>query len=174
MADWECHHGAELAAIRPEVTAQIGVKCRCGCLITLGEENSRKILAANTQACPGRSFWLVEVGPSRDDVFNDDIDRNSLLYLQCKQTRPNFVVRLHVDQAQFPCPGQYFRVRDGDSLSADLLTDIAFDKSLPPTRTVISTGEHLLLEFSSDEITAAGESCVGGFLAHAVILCTYI
>ncbi|XP_047370834.1 uncharacterized protein LOC124957701 isoform X1 [Vespa velutina] len=145
MADWECHHGAELAAIRPEVTAQIGVKCRCGCLITLGEENSRKILAANTQACPGRSFWLVEA-------------------------RPNFVVRLHVDQAQFPCPGQYFRVRDGDSLSADLLTDIAFDKSLPPTKTVISTGEHLLLEFSSDEITAAGESCVGGFLAHAVIL----
>ncbi|KAI4489498.1 hypothetical protein M0802_011033 [Mischocyttarus mexicanus] len=145
MADWDCHHGAELAAIRPEVTAQIGVKCRCGCLIALSEETSRKILAANTQACPGRSFWLVEA-------------------------RPNFVVRLHVDQARFPCPGQYFRVRDGDSLSANLLTDIAFDKSLPPTRTVISTGEHLLLEFFSDEITTAGESCVGGFLAHAVII----
>ncbi|XP_015182052.1 PREDICTED: uncharacterized protein LOC107069332 isoform X1 [Polistes dominula] len=145
MADWDCHHGTELAAIRPEVTAQIGVKCRCGCLITLGEVTSRKILAANTQACPGRSFWLVEA-------------------------RQNFVVRLHVDQAQFPCPGQYFRVRDGDSLSANLLTDIAFDKSIPSTRTIISTGEHLLLEFFSDEITAAGESCVGGFLAHAVII----
>ncbi|XP_014612298.1 PREDICTED: uncharacterized protein LOC106791281 isoform X3 [Polistes canadensis] len=145
MADWDCHHGTELAAIRPEVTAQIGVKCRCGCLITLGEETSRKMLAANTQACPGRSFWLVEA-------------------------RQNFLVRLHVDQAQFPCPGQYFRVRDGDSLSANLLTDIAFDKSLPSTRTIISTGVHLLLEFFSDEITAAGESCVGGFLAHAVII----
>lgn len=59
--DWECNHGKGLAAERPEVTAEIGTKCRCGCLINLRNETSRKILAASTQACPGRSFWLIQV-----------------------------------------------------------------------------------------------------------------
>lgn len=77
------------------------------------------------------------------------------------------MIRLHLDQTQFPCPGQYLRVRDGDSLSADLLTDIAFDKSTPATGTIFSSGQNLLLEFFSDELTASGGSCVGGFLGHA-------
>lgn len=75
------------------------------------------------------------------------------------------MIRLHLDQTQFRCPGQYFRARDGDSLNADLLTDIAFDKSAPAT--IFSTGQNLLLEFFSDELTASGDSCVGGFLGHA-------
>ncbi|XP_032671721.1 uncharacterized protein LOC116844362 isoform X3 [Odontomachus brunneus] len=139
---WECRHGMTLAAARPEVTAQIGVQCRCGCIVNFQEKTFNRILAANTQACPGRSFWLL-------------------------QTKPDYVIRLHLDQTQFPCPGQYFRARDGDSLSADLLTDIAFDKSAPATGTIFSSGQNLLLEFFSDELTASGDSCVGGFLGHA-------
>jgi hypothetical protein len=79
------------------------------------------------------------------------------------------VIRLHLDQTQFRCPGQYFRARDGDSRSAELLTDIAFDKNAPATRTIFSSGQSLLLEFFSDELTASGDSCVGGFLGHASI-----
>ncbi|XP_012054704.1 PREDICTED: uncharacterized protein LOC105617761 [Atta cephalotes] len=141
---WECRHGMTLAAARPEVTAQIGVQCRCGCIINFGDKALNKILAANTQACPGRSFWLL-------------------------QAKSNYIIRLHLDQTQFPCPGQYFRARDGDSLSAELLTDIAFDKGAFATGTIFSSGQNLLLEFFSDEHTALGDSCVGGFLGHASI-----
>ncbi|TGZ54212.1 Neuronal acetylcholine receptor subunit alpha-5, partial [Temnothorax longispinosus] len=139
---WECRHGTTLAAARPEVTAQIGAQCRCGCIINFGDNALNKILAANTQACPGRSFWLL-------------------------QAKSDYIIRLHLDQTQFPCPGQYFRARDGDSLSAELLTDIAFDKVAPVTGTIFSSGQSLLLEFFSDEHTASGNSCVGGFLGHA-------
>ncbi|KAM0731380.1 SCO-spondin [Formica fusca] len=138
---WECRHGTTLAATRPEVTAQVGLQCRCGCIINFHDQILNKILAANTQACPGRSFWLL-------------------------QAKSDYVIRLHLDQTQFRCPGQYFRARDGDSRSAELLTDIAFDKS-GPTGTIFSSGQNLLLEFFSDESTASGDSCVGGFLGHA-------
>ncbi|XP_076298910.1 thrombospondin-1 like protein golden goal isoform X3 [Lasioglossum baleicum] len=138
-------HGAVLAATKPEIAAEIGSQCRCGCRIRLKEQLSRKILGANTQSCPGRSFWLL-------------------------QANDNFVIGLHLDQLQFPCPGQYFRVRDGNSLNADLLTDVASDKIQLTSKTLISTGENLLLEFFSDELTASGDACIGGFLAHAAIL----
>ena len=140
--DWECSHGKGLAAERPEVTAEVGTKCRCGCLVNMVNQTSRRILAASTQACPGRSFWLI-------------------------QADPESVVKLHLDQTKFPCPGQYLRARNGDSLSAELLADIACDKNAPVSGTVVTSESNLLLEFFSDETTAAGESCIGGFLAHA-------
>lgn len=143
--DWECSHGKVLAAERPEVTAEVGTKCRCGCVVNLVNQTSRRILAASTQACPGRSFWLIE-------------------------SAPESVVRLHLDQTKFPCPGQYVRARDGDSLSAELLADVACDKNAPESGTVVSSESSMLLEFFSDEMTAAGESCIGGFLAHASTL----
>ncbi|XP_054009460.1 uncharacterized protein LOC128892872 [Hylaeus anthracinus] len=140
----ECH-GAALAVTKPEIAAEIGPQCRCGCRVMLQEQLSRKILAANTQACPGRSFWLL-------------------------QAQTDFVIGLYLDQLQFPCPGQYFRVRDGNSLNADLLTDISLGKTQHTAKTVISSGDNLLLEFFSDELTASGDSCIGGFLAHATVL----
>nr|CCQ71382.1 hypothetical protein CcPL8.018 [Cotesia congregata] len=144
-AEWECKHGQGLAAERPEVTAEVGTKCRCGCVVNLRNETiTRKILAASTQACPGRSFWLI-------------------------QTEPGSVVKLHFDQTKFPCSGQYVRARDGDSLSAELLADVAIDKNTPESGTVMSTAQSLLLEFFSDEITVARASCSGGFLAHVSI-----
>ncbi|OAD56642.1 SCO-spondin [Eufriesea mexicana] len=140
----ECHD-AVLAATKPEVVAEIGIQCRCGCRITLKQQPFRKMLGANTQACPGRSFWLL-------------------------QAQTNFVIGLHLDQLQFPCPGQYFRVRDGNSLNANLLIDIASDKMKFSTRTLISSGQNLLLEFFTDELTASGDACIGGFLAHAAVI----
>ncbi|XP_076667643.1 thrombospondin-1 like protein golden goal [Andrena cerasifolii] len=140
----ECS-GAILAATKPEVAAEIGLQCRCGCRIALQEQFTRKILGASTQACPGRSFWLL-------------------------QAQANFVIGLYLDQLQFPCPGQYFRVRDGNSLNADLLTDVASDKMEHRVKTLISSGSNLLLEFFSDELTASGDACIGGFLAHAAVL----
>lgn len=61
------------------------------------------------------------------------------------------------------------RVRDGNSLNADLLIDVTFDK-MQFTKTLISTGQNLLLEFFSDELIASGNACIGGFLAHAAVL----
>ncbi|XP_057319380.1 uncharacterized protein LOC130663870 isoform X2 [Microplitis mediator] len=145
-SEWECKHGQGLAAERPEVTAEVGTKCRCGCVVNLRNDTiTRKILAASTQACPGRSFWLI-------------------------QTESGSVVKLHFDQTKFPCSGQYVRARDGDSLSAELLADVAVDKNAPESGTVVSTGQSLLLEFFSDEIVVARTSCSGGFLAHASML----
>ncbi|CAK9822132.1 SSPOP [Anthophora retusa] len=140
----ECH-SAVLAATKPEIVAEIGLQCRCGCRIALKEQPFRKLLGANTQACPGRSFWLL-------------------------QAQAHFVIGLHLDQLQFPCPGQYFRVRDGNSLNANLLIDVASDKIQHTAKTIISTGQNLLLEFFSDELTASGNVCIGGFLAHAAVL----
>ncbi|XP_026675492.1 uncharacterized protein LOC108632393 isoform X2 [Ceratina calcarata] len=137
--------GAILAATKPEIIAEIGSQCRCGCRVVLKEQSLRKILGANTQACPGRSFWLL-------------------------QAETNFVIALHLDQLQFPCPGQYFRIRDGNSLNANLLVDVASDKMHRTVKTLISSGQNLLLEFFSDELTASGDACTGGFLAHAAVL----
>ncbi|XP_046751696.1 uncharacterized protein LOC124414712 isoform X2 [Diprion similis] len=144
-AEWECHHGKELAAEKPEVAAEVGSVCRCGCLVILDRNKMQRILAASTQACPGRSFWLV-------------------------QAEADHRIRLHLDQARFPCKEQYVRVRDGDSLTAELLADIAFDKNSPISGTVTSSDTHLLVEFFSGEESAVHASCVGGYLAHATML----
>lgn len=55
-------------------------------------------------------------------------------------------------------------------MNANLLVDIASDKVLHTTNTLLSSGQNLLLEFFSDELTASGDACIGGFLAHAAVL----
>lgn len=66
--------------------------------------------------------------------------------------------------------GQYFRIRDGNTLNANLLVDIAFDKMQLTAKTLFSSGPNLLVEFFSDELIASGDACIGGFLAHAGVL----
>ncbi|XP_020293454.1 uncharacterized protein LOC109859524 [Pseudomyrmex gracilis] len=139
---WECRHGTILAAARPEIKAHIGEHCRCGCSIYFQDETLNRLLAASTQACPGRSFWFLHA-------------------------QSNYTIQLRLDQAQFPCPGQYLRARDGDSMNAELLMDIGYNKGETSTRTIVSSGQSLLLEFISDELSAADEICAGGFLGHA-------
>lgn len=64
------------------------------------------------------------------------------------------------------CPSQYLRIRDGDSLAAELIAEYigGTDKL---TQSVISTDSQILLEFYSNELSTLGESCKGGFLTHA-------
>lgn len=58
------------------------------------------------------------------------------------------------------------RIRDGDSLAADLIAEYigGTDKV---TQSVISSESQILLEFYSNELSTLGESCKGGFLTHA-------
>ncbi|XP_031778094.1 uncharacterized protein LOC103315518 isoform X2 [Nasonia vitripennis] len=141
--DWECRHGAGLAAERPEVAAELGPDCRCGCSLRLADEEER-ILAASGRLCPGRSFWLVRAGPGRR-------------------------LRLRFDQARFPCARDelaYARLRDGDSLIDELLADLSAERREPRAGLLTSSGPRLLLEFFSDE----QRGCPAGFLAHVSVL----
>ncbi|XP_023317797.1 uncharacterized protein LOC106656491 [Trichogramma pretiosum] len=146
--DWECRHGEGLAADRPEVTAEVGDKCRCGCSLSLERDQESKILAASSRYCPGRSFWLV-------------------------QTNPEYILQIYFDQARFPCQGQYARVRDGDLLIDELLADIASDKKEPASGQIQSSGPRLLLEFYSQESLSTDDdhqACLAGFLVHVSVI----
>lgn len=82
------------------------------------------------------------------------------------QADHDHVIRFKVDHFRLPCGSQWLKLRDGNSLSAQLVAQlVGTPYKTPPA--VISTGPHLLLEFFSDELMAAGEICGGGFLAHA-------
>ncbi|CAB0032163.1 unnamed protein product [Trichogramma brassicae] len=146
--DWECRHGEGLAADRPEVTAEVGDKCRCGCSLSLERDQESKILAASSRYCPGRSFWLV-------------------------QTNPEYILQMYFDQARFPCQGQYARVRDGDLLIDELLADIASDKKEPASGQIQSSGPRLLLEFYSQDSLSTDDdhqACLAGFLVHVSVI----
>ena len=64
---WECLYGnsnslsGEVPADRPEVLAEIGLGCRCGCIVHLGVVKPRKLIASSSHSCPGRTFWLIQV-----------------------------------------------------------------------------------------------------------------
>lgn len=75
------------------------------------------------------------------------------------------MVRLSLEQFRLPCASQWLKVRDGDSMTSNLLAQLAGVPSLPYH--IVSSGPCLLLEFFSDEMAAAGQECWGGFLAHA-------
>lgn len=75
-------------------------------------------------------------------------------------------IRFSIDFFRLICPSQYLRIRDGDSLAADLIAEYigGTDKV---TQSVISSESQILLEFYSNELSTLGESCKGGFLTHA-------
>lgn len=63
---WECFYGSgafvgESAAEAPEVIAEVGPYCRCGCVVHLGQAKPKRLLATSAQSCPGRTFWLIQV-----------------------------------------------------------------------------------------------------------------
>lgn len=63
---WECFYGNgissnDIAAEIPEVKAEVGPFCRCGCIVHLGHAKPKRLLATSSQSCPGRTFWLIQV-----------------------------------------------------------------------------------------------------------------
>lgn len=126
---------------RPEIKADIGSDCRCGCIVHLTLSKSRRIIAASAQSCPGRTFWLI-------------------------QADSGYQVRFHFDYFRLICADQYIRVRDGDSLGSDLIGEFV-GGAVKSSEPIVSSESKLLLEFYSNELSTIGESCKGGFLTHA-------
>lgn len=125
---------------RQGVLSDIGSDCRCGCIVHLTIAKQRRIIAATAQSCPGRTFWL----------------------LQCDADHQ---IRLVFDFFRLICSTQYIRIRDGDSLAAELIAE--FRGSAKDSEAIISSGTLLLIEFYSNELSTIGQSCKGGFLTHA-------
>lgn len=131
----------EIPADRPEVVAEIGPGCRCGCIVHLSSEKPRRLIASSSKSCPGRTFWLIQADNSHQ-------------------------IRMKLDFLRLPCTAQYLKVRDGDSLGAQLVVEYEGGTIEPPKPEVaVSTNSQILIEFYSDEI-AMGDSCGGGFLVH--------
>ncbi|XP_076253063.1 thrombospondin-1 like protein golden goal isoform X3 [Rhynchophorus ferrugineus] len=146
-SSWECFYSGTIsgndiiAAEIPEVQAEVGPYCRCGCVVHLGQAKPKRFLATSSQSCPGRTFWLIQA--------DDDS-----------------VVQFRVEQFYLPCGNQWLKIRDGSSLSSTLLADLTGQPGTSPS-IVNSTGPNLLLEFYSDEISIGPQVCGGGFLAEA-------
>lgn len=130
-----------MPAERPEVQADVGLDCRCGCIIHLTVSKPRRLIAASAQSCPGRTFWLIQADPGHRIRFNFDFFR-------------------------LICSTQYIRIRDGDSLAAELVAEY-IGGSGKNSESIVSSDSKLLLEFYSNELSTIGESCKGGFLTHA-------
>ncbi|CAG4935189.1 unnamed protein product [Parnassius apollo] len=130
------------------VVAEVGARCRCGCVLHLAP--AARLLAGSARACPARSFWLL-------------------------QAEEGLVVRLRFEAVRLPCAGQALRARDGDSLGSPLLASWDGPDSTASTGDVETTtdgtgvieiagGRHILVELKSADTS---ERCTGGFLAHA-------
>lgn len=73
---WECIDGGgsavaiggDIAAVMPEVQEEVGLHCRCGCVVHLGLAKPKRLLAASSQSCPGRTFWLIQVGVMANEI----------------------------------------------------------------------------------------------------------
>lgn len=146
--NWDCIYGAtgsflepDQPAERPGIIADIGADCRCGCIIHLTMSKPRRIIAATPESCPGRTFWLL-------------------------QAEAGHRIRLVFDYFRLICSTQYIRIRDGDSLVAELIAEFS-GGSAKNSEPIVSSGTRLLLEFYSNELSTIGQSCKGAFRTHA-------
>ncbi|XP_068082960.1 uncharacterized protein gogo [Anabrus simplex] len=141
---WDCPRSVpeddQEVADRPEVQAEVGPGCRCGCVVHLGFAKPRRLVATSSKSCPGRTFWLI-------------------------QANEGHIIHLSMHYLRLPCASQWLKVRDGNGLSATLIALLTGNQV--PGHPVASSGQYLLLEFFSDELTAGGVDCGGGFLAEA-------
>ncbi|XP_068617405.1 uncharacterized protein gogo [Battus philenor] len=129
------------------VVAEVGARCRCGCVLHLAP--AARLLAGSARACPARSFWLL-------------------------QAEEGLVVRVRFESVRLPCAGQALRARDGDSLGSPLLASWDGPDATASSGGVETTdgtgavevagGRHVLVELKSLDTS---ERCAGGFLAHA-------
>ncbi|XP_038214003.1 uncharacterized protein LOC119833867 isoform X1 [Zerene cesonia] len=130
------------------VVAEIGARCRCGCVLHLAP--IARLLAGSARVCPARSFWLL-------------------------QAEEGLIVRVRFEAVRLPCAGQSLRARNGDSLGSPLLASWDGPDSAAVSEDVETTtdssgmveiagGRHILIELRSADTS---ERCTGGFLAHA-------
>ncbi|KAL1506427.1 hypothetical protein ABEB36_005798 [Hypothenemus hampei] len=147
-ASWECIYNGVMTGSNsfpvdtPEIQAEVGPYCRCGCVVHLGQAKPKRLLATSSQSCPGRTFWLI-------------------------QADEDCIIQFRVEQFNLPCGNQWLKIRDGTSLSSALLKDLVGQPGSIPS-VVNSTGSNILLEFYSDEVDVTGNQfCDGGFLAEA-------
>lgn len=145
---WECIYGiassflpSNLPSEHSDLISNSGIDCRCGCIVHLNMAKPHRIITASAQSCPGRTFWLLQA----------DIEQQ---------------IRVNFEFFRLICSTQYVRIRDGDSLSRDLIGEFIGGavKNIDP---IISSGPFLLIEFYSTELSTIGHSCKGGFLLHA-------
>ncbi|KAB0800461.1 hypothetical protein PPYR_06201 [Photinus pyralis] len=145
---WECIYGSslpnEIVANLPEVQAEMSPFCRCGCVVHLGTTKPYRIIAASSQSCPGRTFWLIEADEAH-------------------------MIQFRVEQFRLPCTSQWLKIRDGSSLSAILLADISGGSDID-TPIINSSGSNLLLEFYSNEDESSSHLCNGAFVVKAMQL----
>lgn len=167
---WECMYGnngygstggggspantaivGQLPVDRPEVRAEIGPGCRCGCIVHLSVAKSRRLIASSAESCPGRTFWLIQADATQRIAFS-------------------------VDFFRLACGSQYVRIRDGDSLASELIAEFVGgggDSAQRPKAggggpaVVVSTQSQILLEFYTNDLAVLGDECRGGFLIHA-------
>lgn len=162
---WECIYGSsissDITADLPEVQAEMSPYCRCGCVVHLGPTKPKRIIATSSQSCPGRTFWLIQVCHKFNRNGFDVICSN------IPQADEDYTIQFRVEQFRLPCGSQWLKVRDGSSLSANLLADLSGAPDSVPS-VVNSSGSNLLLEFFSNEAPTAGHLCGGGFLAQAI------
>lgn len=112
------------------------------CSVHLGVAKPKRIIASSAQACPGRTFWLI-------------------------QADEGYTVQFKLDFFRLPCSNQYLKVRNGDDLQSDLIGEYVggMENKLISLE---STGSELLLEFKSEDLSHMDHGlCGGGFLAHA-------
>lgn len=76
---------------------------------------------------------------------------------------------MKINYFRLPCEKQYLKIRDGDSVSSNLLSE-----KLPGNQNfsapVTSTGPKILIEMFSEKKISVDSVCSGGFLAHVELI----
>jgi len=110
-----------------------------------------------------RSIMWVTVGHSGTTTSNGSV--HYILICDSKlivlQADAGSVIQLTVVHLRLPCGRQWLKVRDGDSLAANLVAHLS---GRVTSHSFMSTSNYLLLDFFSDNMPY---SCHGSFLARA-------
>lgn len=69
------------------------------------------------------------------------------------------------------CYGQYLKIRDGDSLRAELLAEFIAGEKEQLGNIIYSTGPQMLIEFYTEEMKIFNEQCNSAFLARIQQIC---
>lgn len=133
---------------------------------------SNTYVPSKTRICPPRCHWEISYVRSLRLVHPATFQIKCIKSLFSLQADEDFIIQFRVEQFRLPCGTQWLKIRDGNSLSSNLLADLWGGRDTQPS-IVNSTGSNLLLEYFSDEVFSVSTSmarhdCGGGFLAQAL------